>query len=627
MKETGATRLRRLHQHCGQPWTRDRGLIVAGLFATLAMAGVSLLRPLPLRGAMEILLPSPQSKALVSWLPQHRDTALWACGGAWVLIALLQGGFLAARTLSLGEVAQRSVNALRASALRHLVTLSPLRSMTRTGDLVLRLTQDMNAIRVLVTGILVDSMTALIMGVLFVGALFFVDVPSGILVAGCIPLFAGLASRAARRTRKAADHRRLVEGQAAARTEESIRGMRAVQAFSRGSVEQEAYEEAMRDSMDDSLSLLHTDVGLARSFGALSAVALGALLYINGLSTLRGSSSPGELLVILAYGQSALSSWAKFFRARPRMAEATSGIDRVLEIFEEAPALPSLLGVAPLEQVEGRLEFDNVTFGYLPDRPVLRQVSLIIEPGQVVALVGATGSGKSTILDLLLRLEDPWSGAIRIDGRDIRKIEPHSLRRAYRVMLQEPYLFPRSVRENLALGQRGASDARLRRAAERAGIARLIESLPRGYDTRVGERGARLSGGQRQGIALARMLLSKGTIALLDEPQAGLDAKNEARFIRTLHHLSDGRTMIVVAHRFATVQAADRVIYLRDGVIAASGTHEELYRSVVDYRDLCNLQFGNAEAMASSARVREASSHLLVAGMEGRVHETPEEDS
>jgi len=259
-----------------------------------------------------------------------------------------------------------------------------------------------------------------------------------------------------------------------------------------------------------------------------------------------------------------------------------------------------LPGARPAPKLRGRIEFENVHFSYQPNAPVLRGVSLRIEPGQVAALVGPTGAGKTTIISLIPRFYDPASGQVKIDGADVRRFTQKSLRQQISFVLQETLLFRAPVWYNIAYGKPGASRSEILRAAELANAHEFIEKMPQGYDTMVGERGVTLSGGQRQRIAIARAIIRNSAILILDEPTTGLDAGSEKLVFEALDRLMEGKTSIVIAHRLSTIRRAGVIWVLQDGRIVESGKHEELIRSAGLYSQLYALQFREEEDAAAA---------------------------
>jgi ABC-type multidrug transport system fused ATPase/permease subunit len=258
------------------------------------------------------------------------------------------------------------------------------------------------------------------------------------------------------------------------------------------------------------------------------------------------------------------------------------------------PEVQDRSGAVPLPAIAGHIRLENVTFGYETARPVLHDVSLEILSGETVAIVGPTGAGKTTLASLVPRVFDPWSGRILIDGHDARDVLLATLRRQVAFVLQDTFLFPRTVAENIAYGRPEASRADIEAAARAANAHAFIERLPHGYDTRLGERGATLSGGERQRLSIARAFLQNAPILILDEPTAALDAETEAQLLDALRRLIHGRTTIIIAHRFSIIRDADRIVVLEGGRIVESGTHDTLLAVGKRYAHLHGLQFGEA---------------------------------
>jgi subfamily B ATP-binding cassette protein MsbA len=275
-------------------------------------------------------------------------------------------------------------------------------------------------------------------------------------------------------------------------------------------------------------------------------------------------------------------------------AKAAVAYERIQEVLQSEREVKDLPGARKAGRLRGELEFDHVTFGYEPGQPILKDVSFKIEAGTVVALVGPTGAGKSTIISLIPRFYDPDSGVVKIDGTDVRRYRQKSIRDQVSFVLQETVLFHAPVWRNIAYGKPEASRAEILRAAELANAHEFIAKMPQGYDTMVGERGVTLSGGQRQRIAIARAVIRNSPILILDEPSSGLDAASEQLVFEALDRLMVGKTSIVIAHRLSTIQRADKIYVVKDGTIVECGTHEDLMKGGGLYAELHQIQFQDA---------------------------------
>jgi subfamily B ATP-binding cassette protein MsbA len=272
--------------------------------------------------------------------------------------------------------------------------------------------------------------------------------------------------------------------------------------------------------------------------------------------------------------------------------KASVGYERIREVLDCEGEVKDRPGARRISRLRGDIEFDHVTFGYYPKCPTLEDVSFRIKAGQIAALVGPTGSGKTTTISLISRFYDPTSGTVKIDGIDVRDYQQRSVRQNISVVLQETVLFQGTVWQNIAYGKPSATRAEIMRAAEFANATEFIEQMPKGFDTLVGERGVSLSGGQRQRIAIARAVIRNTPILILDEPSSGLDAESEKLVFEALDRLMKGKTAIVIAHRLSTIRAADIIFVIKGGRLVESGTHEQLKDSGGVYSELYDIQFG-----------------------------------
>ena len=330
-----------------------------------------------------------------------------------------------------------------------------------------------------------------------------------------------------------------------------------------------------------------------------------AVLWFGSRDVLSGAMTPGTLGQFLLYAVFAAGALGALSEVWGELSQASGAAERLMEILAEKPAIEAPANPAPLPQPAiGSVNFDDVYFNYpsRPDAPALKGLEFKIQPGETVAIVGPSGAGKSTVFSLLLRYYDPVSGSVRVDGLDLREVDPSDLRSRIAIVPQDTTIFAATARENIGFGRPGATNAEIEAAAKAALAHDFIKAFDDGYDTQVGERGITLSGGQRQRMAIARAILRDAPILLLDEATSALDAESEMLVQKALDHLMQGRTTLVIAHRLATVLKADRILVMENGRIVEEGTHQTLVKKNGIYASLAKLQFeAGADAFRGAA--------------------------
>jgi subfamily B ATP-binding cassette protein MsbA len=327
------------------------------------------------------------------------------------------------------------------------------------------------------------------------------------------------------------------------------------------------------------------------------AVGTSLVLWYGARMVLAGTLPAGSLIVFIWYIGKMYKPMQDLSKMTDTYAKAAVGFERIQEILQSEREVKDLPGSRRAGKLRGELEFDHVSFRYGPDQPILNDVSFRIEPGSVAAFVGPTGAGKSTIISLIPRFYDPDTGVVKIDGQDVRRYRQKSIRDQVSFVLQETVLFHTTVWRNIAYGKPDASREEILEASRIANAHEFIDKMPEGYDTVLGERGVTLSGGQRQRIAIARAVIRNTPILILDEPTSGLDAASEQLVFEALDRLMAGKTSVVIAHRLATIQRADKIFVLKDGAIAESGTHEDLLKHGGLYAELHQIQFQEGTAV------------------------------
>jgi len=404
------------------------------------------------------------------------------------------------------------------------------------------------------------------------------------------------------RIKKASRAMRRQEGEVVSVLEEVLSSIRVVKAFAREDYEQKRFEEESRASVEKALQARNIKAKLPPIVEIIVACGTCLVLWYGARLVLTGGLTSGELLVFLLYLGKMYKPMRELSKMTDTISKASVGWERIREVLENEMQVRDLPGAKQAPQFKGKIEFDQVSFSYSEKQPVLKDLSLKIEPGQLAALVGPTGAGKTTIVSLLPRFYDLTSGEIRIDGQDIRRFKQKSLREQISFVLQESLLFRAPVWQNIAYGKPEATHEEIVRAAKLAYADEFIDKMPDGYDTMIGERGLTLSGGQRQRITIARAIIRNAPILVLDEPSAGLDAESEKLVFDALGNLMEGRTSIVIAHRLATVKRADVIFVIDDGEVVEQGTHEELLARGGLYARLYELQFRGDEKEADDER-------------------------
>ena len=492
-------------------------------------------------------------------------------------------------------IGERVVADLRKAVFDRIIAMSPAYfEMTKTGEVLSRLTTDTTLLQTVIGS---SVSLALRNFLILLGGLVMLAVTSvkltGIVLA-VVPIVVVPIMTFGRRVRALSRRSQDRIADVGAYAEEMINAIRTVQAFTHEETDRADFLARVTESFDVAIARIRVRAFLTAVVILLAFGAVAFVLWIGGYDVVQGRMTGGQLSAFVFYAilvAFAVGTLSEVFGDLQRAAGATERLLELLAIEPDiaAPAHPRPLPVLP----RGRVDFESVMFFYpsRPDRPSLDDFSLTIEPGETVALVGPSGAGKTTVFQTLLRFYDVASGTVRVDGVNIREVDPKELRRRVGLVAQDPVIFSASALENIRYGRPEASEAEVRAAAEVAAADTFLEQLPEGFDTFLGEKGVRLSGGQRQRIAIARTVLKNPAILLLDEATSALDAESERAVQIALERLSKARTTVVIAHRLATVLKADRIVVMDAGRIVAQGSHEALIRAGGLYARLAALQF------------------------------------
>jgi ABC-type multidrug transport system fused ATPase/permease subunit len=494
------------------------------------------------------------------------------------LAAVLRVTLSVARRLVAGRVSLAIEFDLRNLVYRHLQRLEPaFFDRQQTGQLMSRATVDLQSVRFFLGyGLIFITQSALTI-LLAAVAMFVLEPGLAALALLPVPFVVVVAARYGRRSRPALQEVQQRIAELTADVEENVSGIRVVKAFAAEPRQLERFEGTVGRVFGQSMVATRLRAYYNPFIGFLPSVGLAVILLVGGRAVIDGRLSLGDFTAFYTYLLMLIGPMRSLGMALGMALRAVASGMRLFELLDREPRLFSPPGAPPLPAGAGRVELLGVTFRYeSAPRPALYDVDLVVEAGTTVALVGATGSGKTTLVQLLPRLYDVSEGSVLIDGADVREVELGSLRHAISVVDDDPFLFSATVHENIAYGRPEATRDEVEQAAERAQAAGFIAELPAGYDTRIGERGLTLSGGQRQRIAIARALLADPRVLILDDATSSVDASTEQAIKTALREVMAGRTTFVIAHRLSTIALADDIVVLEDGRVAARGTHAEL---------------------------------------------------
>jgi ATP-binding cassette subfamily B protein len=578
---------------------RRRGAMALVVFTTLAEVGLTLLEPWPLKVLVDNVLRNRPTTGLLHAVfvalpgPASREALLWWTVAATVLIFLLAWAAGLAASWARVRFGERVSFDVAGELFAHLQKLS-LRFHLRhgIGSLIRRIMDDSGAIATIIQDAAIPVATAVVTVIVMVVIMLQLDILLTLLALAVIPAMAVAMRRYSGPMADRSYVQQEAEGLLYETVEQTLSGLPVVQAFAQEPAAERRLAADIDRIMDATIRMTWAQFRFKISLGAVTGLGTAAVFWVGAQHALSGQLSVGTILVFLAYLSALYSPLQDVSHGSSTVSEAVGSARRVVEVLDAPPEVVDRPGAVALAAVRGEVRLDEVWFGYERGRPVLRGVGFEARPGEVVAIVGPTGVGKSTLAGLVPRFFDPDRGRVLLDGHDLRDLRLETVRQSVSLVLQESFLFPFSIAENIAYGRPGASREEIEAAARAANVHEFVSGLPDGYDTVLGERGATLSGGERQRVAIARALLKDAPVLVLDEPTSALDAETEQSLLGALERLMAGRTTLVIAHRLSTIRRADRILVLSAGEIVERGDHDELIALGGAYARMHAIQHG-----------------------------------
>ena len=579
-----------------------RGTLLIILLAMLVETATSLATPWPLK----IILDNVVSKhKMAPWLAglfhpwmdgRHQMHIAAVAAAAYVLIAVLGAVATYIDNYYTESVGQWVANDLRLRTFHHLQRLSMGYYNThQTGTILSTITTDIQTIQGFASSSTLSILVDLLTIVCMLALMFWLNWDFTLIAVGVTPFLLLFVSRFKKAVKKATHEVRKEQSEIVAVVQQDLESIQSVKAFGRQDLVQGQLAEVSRATVNAALKARSIKSLLSPTVTVTVAVCTAVVLWCGAYLSLAEVMTVGALTVYLSYLSKFFKPVKDLATTTNAIAQAAVGVDRVRAILDTNTVIPEKSDAIEVPPVRGEIVFEHVAFAYDVKNPVLQDVCFTIKPGQLVGIVGPTGSGKSTVVSMIPRFYDPTRGTVRIDGRDVRDCKLTSLRQQVGYVLQDTVLFRGTIAENIAFGRPNASRQEIIAAAELANAHEFISKMAQGYDTMVGERGSTLSGGQRQRIGIARVMVRNNPILLLDEPTAALDSESEKLVIEALERLMKGRTVITIAHRLTTIRDADQIIVIAGGVVAESGTHDELMAKDAIYAQLHRTQFDESE--------------------------------
>ena len=568
---------------------------------TVGVATMELMKPWPLKLILDHVIldkPLPHSLHFLQGIAAGSRARLLVDASAAIVLIALCGGVLSYFQIFItSSIGYKMVYALRRELFSHLQRLSlSFHNHSRSGDLLTKIAGDTNTLKDVFADSIMKfaSYSLTVVGMLAV--MLAINWQIGAIAFATLPFLCYSLFHLFRRTKASVKAQKKQEGKVASRMSEVLSAIPLVQAFARERYEEAQFDAVTTETVRESIRVARLEAAATRSSEIITAFGTAAAVLFGALQVSSGKMMPGELVLVVGYLTNMYKPIRSLAKLSTDLSKAMASAERISEVLDIEPEIQDRPNALEVYRLKGEIVFKDVSFEYGDGKDVLRHVSFVGSPGQRLALVGASGAGKSTIVSLILRLYEPQEGAIFIDGVDIRQYRRESLRRHIGLVLQQSILFGATIRENIAYGDPEASLEQIVAAAQAANADEFIRELEDGYDTVIGERGATLSGGQRQRIAIARALIRNAPILILDEPMTGLDVESEAKVREALDRLMAGKTCLMITHDLPSIADADVVLLLEEGRIMGRGTPAELVARSSRYRQLYELNVQQAVA-------------------------------
>jgi len=571
--------------------------LILGVLVIIGCSLADLAQPWPIKVIIDAVLKGKEVQGrmaeLLVWLAggDQLSTLRLAAVASLVIAAFGALCSFAEKSLTM-TVSQHVLHELRRTMYYHIQRLSlAYHDQKHSGDLISRITSDIDAIQSFIVSGLLGALVSILTLFGMIGVMFYLNWQFTLIALSVAPALFLVIFSYTRKIKKAARAVRKKEGEMVSIISEALAAVRVVRVFAREDYEQRRMEVESMESVSMALKARALKARLNPLVEMIVATGTAAVLWFGARMVLNGQLTAGSLMVFILYLGKMYKPMQELSKLTDTYSKAAVAYERIREVLDAESAVKDLVDAKEVTLLKGDIEFDHVSFGYNAKTQVLKDVSFKVRPGEMAALVGPTGSGKSTVTSLLARFYDPTSGVVRIDGMDLRTVQQRSLRQHISFVMQDTLLFHGTIAENIAYGKAGATPDQIRRAARLSNAIEFIDRMPDGFDTLVGERGVTLSGGQRQRVAIARAIIRDTPILILDEPSSALDSASEKLVFEALDKLMGTMTSIVIAHRLSTIQRADVIFVVKGGVIAESGNHDQLLKRGGVYASLHQAQF------------------------------------